>query len=290
MTILITGAHGFLGKHVQKQMSAYGALCPTRQELDLCSSKQVSAWMQKHKPECIIHLAANPNNKPDDDSIIQIINDNILTTQLLCHYAPKGCRFIFASSVVVYGDTPYPADESMVCKPKSIYGATKLSSEAIIQAYTNQQHIRGVSLRLCAMVGIGLTHGMFFDFVRKLRSDSECLDVFGNSPGAAKPFLHVEDAVRIIDFMFNYPYYTTPINVTPEGIVDAKHAALISMEALGIRKNLNWLGAKSIWKGDDNLLQIDSQKLKKIGFSLQYPLSSQAVYKAMSQLGKTIHE
>ena len=126
------------------------------------------------KPEYIFHLASKATVKMDGNEPFDIIQDNILSTQKICQWSPKGSRVVLASSVIVYGDwmfqqeSPRPYTEEDRTEPTSIYGMTKRASEGSIRYHNSTDQINGVSARMCATVGRGLTHGVVYDFIRKI--------------------------------------------------------------------------------------------------------------------------
>jgi UDP-glucose 4-epimerase len=266
MNILVTGSSGFIGSNLIHKLKNYNnLLTPSRNELDLFNSENVKYYLYKHKPECIVHLAANPNNKPDDNNPNLILSDNILGTHNLLYYAPPQCRFIFASTICVYGNSNTPPIESSLHNPTSSYGATKSACESLINVYTNQERIRGVSLRLCAVVGKGLTHGILYDFLRKIKEQKDYLEVFGNEPGSIKHFIHVDDVINAIIFMIDNPYITYPVNIVPDGLLSVKDIANLVIELTRSTKQIKWLGTQSVWRGDQNLLQASNQLMKNLG-------------------------
>lgn len=284
-TILITGAHGFIGtnlvRFLKRHIDNIYLFTPSREQLDLIDSHAVSFYLRLHKPDVIIHLASNPNNKPDTENPNSILDDNILTTHNLCFNAMNNCRFILASSISVYGPTPYPVSELYPTNPGTMYGVTKLTSEKIVELYTRQNKIRGVSLRLCATVGPNMTHGMLFDFFKKVKSGNNTFPVFGNEPGSIKPYLHVDDAIRAILFMINNDYITFPVNVVPNESLSVKQIAQMVLRHFGSRKNIEWLGSKSVWAGDEQLLQTSNARIKELGFDFFYPTSFEAIYSTL---------
>src|SRR3990172_9511204 len=146
MNILVTGANGFFGKNLCEHFDDQDISCDKvfRNPIyiknkfkefcaDLTREDEVRTIMGIARPDTVIHLAGNPLVRLSETAPTKILDDNIKSTQLLCHYAPKGCRFIFASSIIVYGD--YKNDSKLKCaeldrcEPTSIYGVTKLASE-----------------------------------------------------------------------------------------------------------------------------------------------------------------
>ena len=68
-----------------------------------------------------------------------------------------------------------------------------MSCEALISAYSNTFNIEAYAFRFVSILGPRYTHGHVFDFVKKLNSDPEKLNILGNGK-AEKSYLHVEIA------------------------------------------------------------------------------------------------
>ena len=306
MKALITGANGFIGSSLitYLQDRGYALGCVIRNDNsniqfdvvkedsllhhvgdrvfqgDLTDSKFVKYVYEDFKPNIVYHLAANPMVKKDENNPHQIIYDNILATQNMCEYAIGCPRFIFASSVVVYGNKDHRVNENDYCSPTSLYAVSKLAGEGIINAYNEEGKINGVSLRLCATVGNRLTHGIIYDFIRKVQSDSEHLECFGDAPGSTKPFCHIDDvckAMHLISRLLNQGTY----NVVPYDEINVEKVARTVMKALEIIKPIKFLGEKTVWKGDNKVIQCSNKRLVYRGWTPKYETSSQAIYQAV---------
>jgi UDP-glucose 4-epimerase len=315
--VLVTGASGFIGKHLTRELiqstnesAEYEydvRICARRivdqdtidfwlgsnnyqskelimYPINLINSVRVQEMMNAFKPDIIFHLAANPNIKPNENRPTDIIQSNITTTQNICHLAPEGCRVVFASSVVVYGDTQHKCREDHECNPCSVYAATKLASEGIVHAYHMQDRIIGTSLRLCATVGSGLTHGIVYDFINKIQSDNKVLEVLGDEPGTCKPFTHVDDVVQAFKLMIELEGTNSKYNVVPDDSITVKEVAYAVMGGLGCIKPIRWLGEESRWRGDNNVLNTNNQRLKYRGWEPKYPTSHCAIVRAVEQI------
>lgn len=298
MKVLVTGGTGFIGSHLIKALKDQHQVYTISRKVhppnlidvkvlkgNLCNEMFMRYVMNYVNPDLIFHLAANPNVKLDDLRPTSIIYDNVVSTQNICHYAPKNCRILYASSVVAYGDNSFKMDETLTCRPTSVYGATKLASEGIIHAYHSQGHIRGTSLRLCATVGAGLTHGIIYDFIRKLRSDSDYLEVIGDFPGSQKPFAHVDDVVSAFLLMANEDVDSV-YNVVPDNMCTVNEVAHAVMDALDIQKEIKWLGSGANWAGDNKKLWCDNNRIKYRGWIPKFLDSREAIKQAVKDVVK----
>jgi UDP-glucose 4-epimerase len=248
--------------------------------------------LNHHKPDIIFHLASKSTVRMDDKNPFKILQDNIISTQKVAHYAPKGCRVILASSVIVYGDwlfNPPPSgdpkyEESYKTDPTSIYGVTKRASEGIIKYYTDIGHIKGVSARMCATVGNGLTHGIVYDFMRKLQQNPT-LEAIGSKPGSVKPFCYIDDLLKAF-LILAFSDDIGEFNIVPDDEISVKKVASAVMEGLQIHKPLVWLGDGANWKGDNKIISVDNTKLKDIGWAPKYPKSYEAIKNAVQEMNR----
>lgn len=291
-SVLVTGAHGFLGRHLVQALFDSGVqnittitrglreppwkMSPGQQLSayigDLTDSYFVRRAMEFDNIQTIFHLAANPIVKLDEGDQSQITRDNVLATHNLLAAAPKGCRFIFASSATVYGNSLQTGgafvNERTPTRPNSVYGATKLAAEALVNAYTSLERVRGVNLRLVANVGAGATHGLLKDIITKLRSDNPVLELLGDAPGSTKPFLHVSDTCdAFIRAGFDPKWWRQEaVNISPTTVLSVEEFAKIVMEETGIRKPIKWLGESANWKGDNRLVKVSSDRAGWLGW------------------------
>jgi UDP-glucose 4-epimerase len=110
-------------------------------------------------------------------------------------------RLVFASSAAVYGDTPEPRGElDLGHLPVSLYGASKLASEALISAYAESFGLHAWIFRLANVVGPRGGHSLAADWLARLkRTNGARLEIAGDGQ-RAKPYLHVSDCVAGIIF------------------------------------------------------------------------------------------
>ena len=241
--------------------------------------------MKTYKPEYIFHLAGKATVKMEGNEPFDILNDNILSTQKICQWSPEGARVILASSVIVYGDwmleqeSSKPYTEGDRTEPTSIYGMTKRASESILRYYTSTGRVNGVSARICATVGRGLTHGVVYDFIKKI-TNNPVLKALGNKPGSTKPYCHIDDLVNALLILAMNKKINGEYNVVPNDSISIEEVAKSVMRGLNIDKEIEWLGEESNWKGDNRLISASNKKLKDLGWTPKYK-SSEAIVRAV---------
>lgn len=153
MRIFVTGASGFLGFHlireIQKTIPDSEILCQCRAEpfsllkakwveLELGDTESFLRAISDFKPRIIFHLASvtGVERCEAEQGLAKLVN--VIATRAIADEAKKvGARVIFTSSDLVYsGSGPHGEDE--VCNPRNFYAATKLEAEeALIESGTD---------------------------------------------------------------------------------------------------------------------------------------------------------
>jgi UDP-glucose 4-epimerase len=276
MTILLTGATGFMGTNIFDHYTSYfhNIIPISRQYGDLRDYDTVKWLIDSYQPDVILHFASNPNVKHETDS--NILEDNIKTTYNLLDNAKSRCKFVLASSILVYGDMSNTKTEEDICSPLNVYGATKLASEALVNAYTSMNRVIGYNLRFCPTVGKYLTHGIIKDFCRKLTENVE-FTAFGNKPGSIKPFIHITDVIQAIEMCLHNELPSGSYNVVSDDNICVDSIAKICMETLNINKPIKWMGKSYTWSGDNNVIKVSNELLKSFGWKPNFPFSKDAI-------------
>ena len=311
MSVLVTGGNGFVGRNLIQELYKYNRVfgeiitvnrrgCKSpfisksyRCDLGFADNSESKFYalryiMQQHKPEYIFHLASKATVKMDGDEPFDIIQDNVLSTQKVCQWSPKGARVVLASSVIVYGDwmfeqeSPRPYTELDRTEPTSIYGMTKRASEGILRYHNSTGQINGVSARMCATVGRGLTHGVVYDFIEKVLNNP-VLEALGSRPGSTKPYCYIDDLIQALLILAMNKNASEEYNIVPDDAINIEEVAKSVMNGLEIYKNIKWLGEKSNWKGDNKLISTDNQKIKSLGLEPKHR-SKQAIIQAVKDI------
>ncbi len=219
-TIFVTGGAGFIGSHVVEQLLARGDQVIVYDnfttgsrgnvpgevvvvEGDIRDKKNTEEAVTRHKPDGIIHLAAQSKVGPSLERPEEDLAVNILGTVHLLEAARKnGIRhFISASSAAVYGHTDLlPITESSDAEPLSPYGTSKLAAEQYIQSYARLYPIRTVGLRFANVYGprqtIETEAGVITIFCETLLSGKQ---PFIQGDGEqTRDFVYVEDVAEAV--------------------------------------------------------------------------------------------
>jgi nucleoside-diphosphate-sugar epimerase len=271
--ILITGSKGFVGTNLIKglrERNLTNLALPTK-------GNEVYA-IEAMQPQVVIHLAGCPLIGEDSQ---KIFDSNLVLTWNILQSLPQDCHFVFASSATVYGHCNRPLIENDLCEPESIYGAVKLACEELIKAKGRSREVFSTILRMVANCGPHATHGIVPDLVRKLKSDSEYLDLLGCYPGSWKPIMHISDTVSAIIHVINDKLYDT-FNVSYDSNISVYEIADIIVNTMQHFKPFRWLGDEFNWKGDTKVVEISAQKLKSTGWVPQYT-NREAIVKVVKE-------
>ena len=198
--------------------------------------------------------------------------------QLAAKYGIK--RLVFTSSSTVYGNQDCSFSECSSTKPISIYGASKLASEAYISAYCSKYDIQTWVIRLCNVVGEDMHHGIIGDINKQIRQGVKILELLGTGY-QEKPFLYVEDAVDGIIYIVKHA--TEQYNlfqVGNEDTITVKRIAEIAAETYHIGFSFNQ--ASIAWQGDVERYRYDINKVKALGWYPKYN-SEQTIRKTIIQ-------
>jgi UDP-glucose 4-epimerase len=190
------------------------ALADLLDDSDLQSETKSTLQQAVDNSDIIFHLAANPdvvlgadNTRIDFQQNVQatynlleaIRKSQLNLDQISYTNKKKTKQLIFASSSTVYGEAdkrPTPENYSPLY-PISLYGATKLAGEAIISGYCHMFGIECVVARLANIIGARNTHGVIYDFITKLSSHPDYLDILGNGL-QNKSYLHIDDCISAL--------------------------------------------------------------------------------------------
>jgi UDP-glucose 4-epimerase len=248
----------------------------------------LTAAMRGH--DVVIHLASNPDiaraaTEPD----IDFWQGTLLTSNVVEAMRRSGARrILYASGSGVYGDigTIEAGEDFGPLIPISTYGASKLAGETLISSYCYMFEMTGCIFRFGNVVGPRQTHGVGFDFVRRLLKDGSRLPILGDGT-QSKSYVHVSDVVRAV--MCAHRNTDKPFeayNVATGDYITVREIAAIAVECVGLPPGsvqFEYSGGSRGWKGDVPVVRINTDRIRRLGWSHTWS-SGEALRRAMMEL------
>lgn len=195
-------------------------------------------------------------------------------------------KLVFASSGSVYGEyagVPFKENSGPIL-PVSLYAASKAASEAYISAFCSVYGIQAWVFRLANIVGPNATHGVVFDFIKKLKYNPKKLRILGDG-NQKKPYLYVGECIDGILYAFTHAKEKLNyFNLSPNDVTDVKNIAKIVINEMGFnRVRLAFTNSGGGWPGDQKRIWLNPSKINRLGWKAKLK-SAQAVRLAVLKL------
>jgi UDP-glucose 4-epimerase len=241
--------------------------------------------------EVVIHLASNPEiARAVEEPEIDFYQGTVLTHAVVEAARRAGVgRVLYASGSGVYGDRGEMVlrEDSVPLQPVSTYGASKLAGEALLASYAAMFGLTACAFRFANVVGMRQTHGVGFDFLRRLRDEPWCLRILGDGR-QSKSYVHVSDvvaAVLLANARVHAGFHVW--NVATEDVVTVTEIAEMAAECMGIDPLPKWeyTGGDRGWKGDVPVVRLDAGRLREMGWRPRLS-SRDAMRRSLNEMAK----
>ncbi len=224
--------------------------------------------------ETVIHLASNPDiARAVTEPAVDFDAGTLLTHRVVEAMRLSGApRILYASGSGVYGDLgELEVDEDHgPLLPISTYGASKLAGEALISAYANMFGLTGCVFRFGNVVGPHQTHGVGFDFIRRLLKDPTHLRVLGDGR-QSKSYIHVHDVIdAVLTAAVSGPRPVATFNVATGDYITVGEIAEMAVEVAGLDPagtTFEFSGTDRGWKGDVPVVRLDTSRIRRLGWA-----------------------
>ena len=249
MRYLVTGAAGFIGFHVSRQLCAEGHwvtgidnydpyydvdLKKARveqladvgnfafEQMDISDLDAIAGLFQKHRFDRVIHLAAQAGVRYSLENPHAYINSNIVgftnVLEMCRHHSVE--HLVYASSSSVYGlnsKQPYSTKDA-VDHPVSLYAASKRSNELMAHSYSHLFGLPTTGLRFFTVYGPwGRPDMAYFSFTRKILA-GEPIEIYNNGV-MSRDLTYIDDIVTGV---------TRIANVIPFGVSEVAGGEALS--------------------------------------------------------------
>ena len=223
--------------------------------------------------DIVFHFAANADVRFATDRPERDLQQNSIATFNVLEAMRAGGvrRIVFSSTGSVYGDPtvfPTPEDAPFPLQT-SLYGAAKLASEALVQAYCEGFGFQAHIFRFVSILGERYSHGHIFDFYKQLREHPGELHVLGDGR-QRKSYLYVQDCLDAV--LCALQHATAKVNIFNLGTDDYCQVndsiAWIAGE-LGLTPVLSYTGGERGWIGDSPFVFLDCRRIRSLGWRPQ---------------------
>ncbi len=290
MRVLVTGAAGFIGSHMVDRLLSAGhrvvgldnlvtgqlrflesAIAHPQfsfHQADLLDRKSLAKAMEG--AELVVHFAANADvrfgtvNRRKDLEQNTIATWNVLET--MREQGSK--RIVFSSTGSVYGEPDiFPTPETCPFPIQtSLYGASKLAAEGLIQAYCEGIGLQGYIFRFVSILGERYSHGHVFDFYQQLAEHPEHLHVLGDGH-QRKSYLYVQDCIDAIFTAIDRADGKLNIfNLGTDEYCEVNDSVRWICEYLDLHPKLTYSGGERGWVGDSPFILLDCSRIRALGW------------------------
>jgi UDP-glucose 4-epimerase len=290
MKVLVTGAAGFIGSNVVDRLLSIGHevvgfdnFSTGRDEflsgamgssqfrlvrgdlLDLDRLKSEMAGV-----DLVLHLAANADVRFGTDHPRRDLEQNTIATwNVLEAMRANGTKRIgFSSTGSVYGEPkvhPTPEDAPFPVQT-SLYGASKLAAEGLLQAYAEGFGFQVYIFRFVSILGERYTHGHVFDFLKQLRQHPDHLHILGNGL-QRKSYLYVQDCVdAILTILDKAEERVNIYNLGTDEYCTVNDSVGWICGRAEVSPQKTYAGGERGWIGDSPFIFLDCGKLRGLGW------------------------
>ncbi len=287
---LVTGGAGFIGSHVVDGLVASGSRVTVLDNFTTGRRQNLSQHLGKSgfrvveadvldRPalqtaiegcEAVFHFQANADVRGGPTQTrIDLEQNTVGTWNVLEASRVAGVRdFVFASSATVYGEpSVFPTPERYAPLQTSLYGASKLACEGMIQAFSEYFGLRSLVFRFVSWVGERYSHGVVVDFVRKLRTSPQTLEILGDGR-QRKSYLHVLDGLAgVFAAVERSTARTAVFNLGHHDFMPVTEVATIVASEMGL-SDVEWCftGGARGWVGDSPFVHLDTTAIRGLGW------------------------
>lgn len=288
--IIVTGCAGFIGSNLVDRLLVQGytvtgidnfstgrrrfldlaLVNPDFQliEGDLFDGKALHHAFQG--ADMVFHFAANADVRFGIDHPQKDLQQNtIVTFNVLEAMRANGIKQIaFSSTGSIYGESdiiPTPENAPFPIQT-SLYGASKLACEGLIQAYCESFGFKSWIFRFVSILGERYTHGHVLDFYRKLLENSDELQVLGDGC-QKKSYLYIQDCLDAM--LLSIDHFNDKVNILNLGTNEycqVNDSISWITSHLGLKPKLKYSGGDRGWIGDNPFIFLDTAKINKAGW------------------------
>jgi len=224
----------------------------------------------------VFHLAANADVRFGTEHPAKDLHQNTIATFNVLEAMRKNSidKIAFSSTGSVYGEAKViPTPEGALFPVQtSLYGASKLAGEGLIEAYCEGFGFRSWIFRFVSILGERYTHGHVFDFYKQLLEHPDRLDVLGNGH-QKKSYLYVQDCIDAMLCAIGKSHEKVNIfNLGTDEYCQVNDSIRLICNHLSVDPQLHYTGGDRGWTGDNPFIFLDCRKMQSLGWKPKYSI------------------
>ncbi|WP_244834514.1 dTDP-4-dehydrorhamnose reductase [Clostridium sp. BJN0001] len=233
--VLVTGVNGQLGYDVIRELKKRNIefTAAGRDEFDITDAKKTDEFIEKLKPECVIHCAAYTAVDRAEDEKELCAKVNVSGTENIAKACKKiDAKIVYISTDYVYdgkGDKPFEVDGNI--NPLSVYGKTKYEGELKVKEYLDKYFIVRISWVF------GINGNNFIKTMLRLGKEKEEINVVSDQIGSPT---YTKDLAYLLCDMVQTEKYGI-YNATNEGFCSWAEFASEIMNQAGLKCKVNFI-------------------------------------------------
>lgn len=299
MKILVTGAAGFLGSNFCDRMVKIGHevlgvdnLSTGKLEflrnaylhknfdmkiIDIVKNPEELTMAMSKNIQMVYHFAANADVRYGLEHPYKDMEQNAIGTLNVLEAMRKNNvkNIAFTSTGSIYGNAQIPTTEDAPFPLQtSLYGASKLAAEGLIQAYCEGYEMQAYIFRLVSLLGQRYSHGHVFDFVKSLLNNPQELYILGNGQ-QYKSYLNVEDCIEAMLTCVDNSYYDVNIfNLGQDYGITVTESAKIICDEMNVKPVIKIQDAHQDqgWIGDIPKILLDTTRAQQMGWEPEHSI------------------
>jgi len=290
MRVLVTGGAGFIGSNLVDRLLENGHTVVVYDNFSTGHERFLEKALQSPHfklirgdtleldeltlamkgAEFVFHMAANADVRFGTDHPKKDFEQNTMATfNVLEAMRATGVRRIaFTSTGSIYGEPDiFPTPENAPFPVQtSLYGASKLAGEGLIEAYCEGFGFQGYIFRFVSVLGERYTHGHVLDFYRSLLSNPDELRVLGDGH-QRKSYLYINDCIDAMLLAIGTARDRVNIlNIGTDEYCEVNDSIGWITEHLGLKPKLIYTGGKRGWVGDSPFIFLECEKIRFLGW------------------------
>jgi UDP-glucose 4-epimerase len=223
--------------------------------------------------EFVFHLAANADVRFGTTHPEKDLQQNTIGTfhVLEAMRMNQVSRMAFASTGSIYGEPdliPTPENAPFPVQT-SLYGASKLAAEGLIEAYSGAFGMQAFIFRFVSILGERYSHGHVFDFYKQLLQHPDQLEILGNGK-QRKSYLYIQDCLDAMLLTIHKAKQKVNLyNLGTDEYCTVDESVRWITEHLGLVPDRTYTGGDRGWIGDNPFIFLDCSRIRALGWRPQ---------------------